>query len=140
MPSGMSAASRLTVTGLVVVVGSTTSAMVNEPVGAAGAATPATEPILRLGAFGKTTDVGDLVDTTLTVDVPRLTADVLLKASPVAQRRRRHHELAREALQSLPAQKPKDRVHSPSRAEAAALAPTISVGRRRRARVTSCLP
>jgi len=71
----------VTVTGLVVVAGSTTSAMVNDPEGAAGAATPATDTILILGAFGNTTDVGAPVDTTPTVDVPRLTESVLVNAS-----------------------------------------------------------
>src|SRR5437667_7280824 len=77
----MFVAARLTVTGFVVVAGRTTSAPVNEPVGAAGAGTPPTAAILRLGALGSVTDVGAPEDSTPSVLVPTFTASELLNAS-----------------------------------------------------------
>src|SRR2546422_562665 len=77
----MFVAARLTVTGLDVVAGRTTSALVNDPNGAAGAATPPTAVILRLGALDSVTEVGAPDDRTPTLRVPRLTASVLVNAS-----------------------------------------------------------
>jgi len=62
VPSGMFAAARPIVIGLAVPAGSVMSGVVREPVGVAGAATPATDVIARLGAFGNATTPGCPID------------------------------------------------------------------------------
>src|SRR5713226_403581 len=55
VPNGMLEAASVTVTGLVVVPGRTTSGLANDAVGAAGAATPATAAIRSVGALPRVT-------------------------------------------------------------------------------------
>src|SRR2546423_5535786 len=58
VPTGTFAAERLTVTGLLVVPGNTTSGAKNEAFGLAGAATPPTEVIWSSGELDRVTEVG----------------------------------------------------------------------------------
>ena len=58
VPTGTLAAEMFTVTGLVVVPGSTTSGARNDPVGFADTVTPPTEVIWSVGEFASVTDVG----------------------------------------------------------------------------------
>src|SRR5262245_8300941 len=77
----MLAAVKLTVTGLTVLGGSTTSALVNDPSGAGGAGTPPIALILRLGELASVTEAGAPDDSTPTLLVPTLTDNVLVNAS-----------------------------------------------------------
>src|SRR6266545_6328177 len=58
VPTGTFAAAILTVIGFVVVPGRTTSGAKNEPDGFAGAATPPSAVVWRVGAFGSDAEVG----------------------------------------------------------------------------------
>ena len=58
VPSGMFPAAKPTLIGFAVPAGSVMSGAANDPVGEAGAATPATEVILKVGAFGNATTPG----------------------------------------------------------------------------------
>src|SRR5207245_2768256 len=62
VPTGTLAPAMATATGLVVPAGRVMSGAVNDPPGAAGAVTPATEVIRRVGAFGSVAEVGDATD------------------------------------------------------------------------------
>src|SRR5437870_11751148 len=54
--------------------------------------------------------------------------------APLRERRRRHPELARQAVERLAPQHPEDRVRLPARRKASWLAPALSGSCRRRAR------
>ena len=58
VPSGIFEASRFTVMGFVVPTGKMTSGFENEEAGDAGAVTPATEAILKVGEFASITELG----------------------------------------------------------------------------------
>src|SRR5574337_1751193 len=64
VPSGTFDAASVTVVGLAVPAGSMISGFENEPVGDAGAATPATDVIVKPGAFGSATTSGLSIDDT----------------------------------------------------------------------------
>jgi hypothetical protein len=58
VPSGMFPAAKPTLIGFAVPAGSVMSGAANDPVGEAGAAIPATEVILKVGALGRATTPG----------------------------------------------------------------------------------
>jgi hypothetical protein len=78
VPSGMFEAVSETVIGLGVPAGTTMSGTEKEPVGEAGAATPAVDAIRKLGAFGSATTPGGPADGPAPV---KLIVVVLLNAS-----------------------------------------------------------
>src|SRR5438128_2207563 len=85
VPTGTFVAAMLTVTGFAVVPGKTTSGAKKAPPGLAGAATPPTEVICRVGAFARVTDVGAPV-LTEAATAPVTVADRLL-VNPSVRRR-----------------------------------------------------
>ena len=78
VPSGTFEAASETVVGLGVPTGTAMSGVAKEPVGEAGAGTPATDAILKLGALGRVSTSGGPVDGDVSGE---LIVEVLVKAS-----------------------------------------------------------
>src|SRR5438105_9540771 len=85
VPMGTLAAAMLTVTGFVVVPGRTTSGAASEPVGFAGAATPAIDVIWSVGVLESVTDVGAPELTEAPTPPVKVAESVLVKPSTRAR-------------------------------------------------------